>query len=308
MIEKKQLAALIAVIASHLRRVGAPSVMVSYRGSGDSGEGHEVESDKIDVDQAIVVPEFSGRQVGGRTRWETSRLGYRRKVRQGGRWKETMRTAQASLMQALEYAADAAVRSSGHEGYENNEGGYGTLTIFADDSAELEHVDYVDTMSAPEVNTWNLDVVDGNDDSPVLMLAKSIWAVLQAAGVTEYQVGYYGFAGSGPEVETPEPPEVDENAEVHRHDGTTVTLGKAIRELVDAIVEEPDIARYWSDEGGSGNVLFSAPGILTSTFSFNDTDEESDTQMFRVVRRPLSSRGDGTEQILRLPRAVDRII
>lgn len=308
MFEKKNLAALIAVIAAHLRHIGAPSVRVCYSGSGDSGNGYETVTEDIDVEQALCVPVFSERKVGGRTRWETMRWGYQQKTLQGGRWKLTVGHMMATLMQALEAAADAAITASGHDGFANNEGGYGTFTIFADDRAELEHVDYVDTMSEPEVSTWNLDVADENEDSPVEMLAKSIWAVLLAAGVTEYQVGYYGFAGSGPEVETPTPAEVDENAEVQRHDGTTVTLGQAIEELLDAIVEEPDIARFWSDEGGSGRVQFSAPGILTSTFSFNDMDEERDTQSFRVVRRPLSSKGDGTDQILRLPRAVERIL
>ncbi len=116
-------------LACSMRQLGASSVVVTYSGGGDEGRIDEI---------CFFPPELS---VGGsaacvalmRYRWDAEA--------QCGATE--LAFEHMALEEIAEALCDAAVSSTGHNGYENGEGGSGTFTLqAADASAELEHSDY----------------------------------------------------------------------------------------------------------------------------------------------------------------------
>jgi len=116
-------------LASSMRQLGASSVVVTYSGGGDEG--------RID-DICFFPPEIS---VGATTACVAlMRYHWDAEAHRGA---TELVFEDMSLHDIAEALCDAAVSSTGHNGYENGEGGGGTFTLqAADASAELEHSDY----------------------------------------------------------------------------------------------------------------------------------------------------------------------
>lgn len=116
-------------LAVAMRQIGFSSVVVTYSGGGDSGQFDEVSFLPPDVEEGPTKPVVAVM----RYRWDAeahcgaSELAF-----------EDM-----ALQDIAEALCDAAVSLTGHNGYENSDGGSGTFTLqAADASSELEHSDY----------------------------------------------------------------------------------------------------------------------------------------------------------------------
>jgi hypothetical protein len=117
------------VLLEALRLLGAKEVVATYAGSGDEGQIDEVglQPTTLDAAQVQVQP------AAERTTWDA-----------------TTRTHQTDLLldtvdlhTALCDFLDAALVVVGHDGYENGDGGQGTLTIdVGSGSVTLEHTDF----------------------------------------------------------------------------------------------------------------------------------------------------------------------
>lgn len=117
------------VLLEALRPLGAREVIVTYAGSGDSGQVEDVivAPNTIDLDATRV-------QVAeGHHSWDPE-------TRTHG---SVLELESRDLRTALSDFCDQAVGIAGHDGYENNDGGQGTLNVNVDDGAvTLEHADF----------------------------------------------------------------------------------------------------------------------------------------------------------------------
>ncbi len=116
-------------LAASMRQLGASSVVVTYSGGGDEG--------RIDA-ISFFPPEVPAGDSSAcvalmRYHWDPAA--------QCGATE--LAFEDMALPDVAEALCDFAVSSTGHNGYENGEGGSGTFTLqAADASAELEHSDY----------------------------------------------------------------------------------------------------------------------------------------------------------------------
>ena len=117
-----------------LKQAGIAMVEVKYSGSGDSGGVEEIETTPNDIDLA-------GKSC------------LRVEIDYG--WTKqpacTIKVSLENLEDRLSGIADEMISLFGHDGYENNEGGYGTMTIAAEEgygspagSVNLEHSDIIE--------------------------------------------------------------------------------------------------------------------------------------------------------------------
>ena len=117
------------VLLEALRLLGAKEVVATYAGNGDEGQIDEVglEPATLDADQVQVQP------TAERTTWDPTTRTHRTELVVDTR---DLRTALCDFL-------DAALVVVGHDGYENGDGGQGTLTIdVGSGSVTLEHTDF----------------------------------------------------------------------------------------------------------------------------------------------------------------------
>jgi hypothetical protein len=109
------------------RAAGLRSIAVEYSGSGDSGNGTDFATDPpgFDLDGvSIEIVEVDSRWIDGV-------------------WNRSFNTAVRSMTHASEELTYLVIEVCGHSGYENNEGGYGSLTLDCETGAlTLEHSNY----------------------------------------------------------------------------------------------------------------------------------------------------------------------
>jgi hypothetical protein len=120
----------IQTIAQALSAVGATSATVEYSGSGDSGDS---------IDFSLDWPGEPGQQPGEVTHQVTSL------VKEEGTVRYLLVAVErtSDFKSAIEDVLWQAISSAGHEGWENQEGGGGSFTVFANGHATLEHYDNV---------------------------------------------------------------------------------------------------------------------------------------------------------------------
>lgn len=117
------------VLLEALRSLGAKEVVATYAGSGDEGQIDEVGLQPTTLDAAQVQVQPAAELAA---------------------WDPTTRTHQTNLVldtrdlrTALCDFLDTALAVVGHDGYENGDGGQGTLTIdVGAGSVMLEHTDF----------------------------------------------------------------------------------------------------------------------------------------------------------------------
>lgn len=108
------------------------SCSIEYRGSGDSGESEEQTFQPLDGD------EISDAAAKEKLPYVDFRQGWSNEP-------PSAQTKESGVEAFLSEILDQALRVNNHSGYENNEGGGGTLTIHADGRWTHEHFDYVVT-------------------------------------------------------------------------------------------------------------------------------------------------------------------
>jgi hypothetical protein len=124
----------IQTIAKVLKKIGATSVEISYDGSGDSGDGVE-----------ITVTDISGSRIeldGSEGTVECIEIenNYRHPNRDES---PSLSLTTESFDELVEDVLWMAVSRGGHSGWENNDGGGGTMTVHEDGTAELDHFDII---------------------------------------------------------------------------------------------------------------------------------------------------------------------
>jgi hypothetical protein len=123
------------VCAAEMRRLNIAGVEIDYSGEGDSGNG---------VD--IFLIDESGSAIDAETGLLSSSTVVYRQVDHDYGWREDacFGDAPLSLDEALEDLCCLAIECFGHSGYENNDGGGGTLRLKASSGElELKHYDNV---------------------------------------------------------------------------------------------------------------------------------------------------------------------
>lgn len=143
----------LAAMADVLNKHGYTSVQGEYTGSGDSGDGFDIYyfkgNDSVEIDKdvddevtyLVVEPDYSK-----------------------GLFAYINTTRTAEFEQALEDVCFAMVAASGHSGWENNEGGGGTLTVRADGTATLDHYDNGEDDESGSVTSWNAELQQEDDE------------------------------------------------------------------------------------------------------------------------------------------------
>jgi len=122
----------VVTLAVFLSAHRVASCAIEYRGSGDSGESEEQTFEPLDGDD---VSEAAA----------NSKLPYV-DFQQGWLSEPAVAKSKESDVESfLSELLDQALRVNNHSGYENNDGGGGTLTIFADGHWKHEHFDNVVT-------------------------------------------------------------------------------------------------------------------------------------------------------------------
>lgn len=124
-------------VATVLREIGAGEIVVDYEGSGDSGGVNlaDVRGAHAPYPDVALLddPEDANSEV-----------------------------TEMNLTSAAEDLAEAAISEAGHDGYVNNDGGYGTFTITADGEVTLEHTDrYTESVDG---SVHNFDAENVQDD------------------------------------------------------------------------------------------------------------------------------------------------
>ena len=112
-----------ATILEAMQKAGVQSAIVEYTGEGDSGNGVDVSVEggfplAMDIEVSIVVVNST---------WDAD----------ARRWESMESTKTTSLAEALEQMADDLIELH-HSGYENNDGGGGSITF----DAQAESVSY----------------------------------------------------------------------------------------------------------------------------------------------------------------------
>lgn len=115
------------VIATALRDHGLTQCSIEYSGYGDSGEFNDV----------VVEPENQTARLPNLTVVTCD------SVFVGGAYDLKYATKECAFNDAVEALLDLLLEKGGHAGFENNEGGGGTLTITADGKIEYDHYDNV---------------------------------------------------------------------------------------------------------------------------------------------------------------------
>lgn len=110
-------------IVTKLREAGIPMIEMQYSGEGDSGNGADItqplESEKL----RVTIKRTTGVYDMDKRAWEISEY-----------------EQEMDMDDALQEFLDAIISVHGHDGYENGDGGGGTLTITVEsNSYELAH-------------------------------------------------------------------------------------------------------------------------------------------------------------------------
>jgi hypothetical protein len=118
-----------AIIAA-MKDAGLVTVEATYSGSGGSGNGYEIGStpqNREAMERAVEIQTIN-----------------REYDRDAHVWIETVRIKSVDLAEAIRDLCENLISAAGHDGFQDGDGGGGTMTIVADTGfCELAHYDYV---------------------------------------------------------------------------------------------------------------------------------------------------------------------
>jgi hypothetical protein len=133
-VQKEVLAHNLALIVEVLRQHNLARLTIDYAGSGDSGDTFEVAVfDAHDAAQPMPTAEVQGKRVISHYDSSISRETV---LSVGDRPKPT------PFVDFIEDFHCEVLSASNHQGFEDGEGGGGTLTITVEGTCSLEHYDY----------------------------------------------------------------------------------------------------------------------------------------------------------------------
>jgi hypothetical protein len=267
------LVAIAAVLAAH----GIHQVTSTYQGSGDSGdEGYrtafDAEGDEVDLpDVEVVVERRDYRKVGDTYDYVVEKV-------------------PMALDSAISDATGQVISLAGHEGYENNEGGEGTLTIYASGYATLVHTDFFEGDADSETFEFGADGTFGET------LARMA-AMLKANGCSAVQGEYTGSGDSGDgfdiayfgEDKKQVDASIDEDVSytvveltyangkfAHVQSTRTADFEQAFEDVCFAMVSASGRDGWENNEGGGGKLVITAEGTATLEHYTNGENDSSD--------------------------------
>lgn len=269
----------LVAIAAVLAANGIHQVASFYSGSGDSGDEFSqtaYDADQSQVDLPDVEVTVQQRQYGN----------------VGAGYDYIVKDVAVSLSTAISDATDEAIRRAGHAGWENNEGGKGTLTIFSSGYAVLNHTMFYEGDA-------NHDYIEHGPDTEFGESLAAMAAVLQKHGLTSVQGEYTGSGDSGDgfdiyyfKGEESVEIEQDVNDEVTYlvidndysngrfspvKSTRTAEFEQALEDICFAMVTASGHDGWEINEGGGGTLTVRADGTATLDHYDNGEDEDSDS-------------------------------
>ena len=268
-------------IGAALAEVGATSATITYSGRNDSG----------DINDITVNP--SGAAPGNVT-YEEDSVAY-----VNGKREQGIRPITADFQSALGDVVWDAIQEAGRNGFENNEGGDGELTVYASGFGVLKHSDnYEGDENHDE------DVFDAREEGvPFASSLKRLAAALKEAGFSAVSGEYSGSGDSGEGFDISYTPADDEsedrdppgevtyemvtyewNREKRCSEDVTkertADFESAFEDIAFLFIEKVMGHRGWEiNEGGGGEVTLNAEGVLTVDH-YDNGEENSETQTY----------------------------
>lgn len=277
----------LVAIAAVLAANGIHQVASYYSGSGDSGDeyrqtAYNANGEEVDMPEVEVVCEHRS----------YTRTGY------------VVESAELSLESAISDATNEAIDRAGHSGWENNEGGKGTLTIYSSGYAELNHTNYHEGEADYQYHDFDAGSIFGESLATVA-------AVLKANGCSEVQGEYYGSGDSGDGFDITLTGEDGEASEVSIDDEVTYLVvenvyqngafvptkstrtadfDQAIEDICFAMVSHTGNDGWENNEGGGGKIVINADG--TARLEHYNNGEDDGTDSTTVWNERLEQDGD----------------
>ncbi|MBU9363499.1 DUF6878 family protein [Burkholderia multivorans] len=155
----------LAQLSMALRAVGAVSATAEYAGCGDSGDHFDIT-----------------------IQWPASPAGNANATTEPTSASSDSLNA-PDFDSRLENLVWDAVSAAGHDGWENNEGGGGTFTLFSDGTATLDHYD--------NVTNSNESSHEFGPDGELAAVLDAIGTVLHSVGALSVTIEYEGCGDSG---------------------------------------------------------------------------------------------------------------
>jgi hypothetical protein len=273
-------------IGAILRDFKLERVVVTYGGSGDSGDIHE-----------IVV--FRGEEPGVVSVENLPDIEYRtlNKDYKPSGWRTVETETRTDFRSALCDITELALEESNNGGWENNEGSDGTLTVFADGRALLEHGSHFEGVGEAQTSDFNTD-----SEGQIGLSIRALSKVLSDAGVHSVDVDYSGYGDSGndndltvfsaPGVIQANHPVLDQQVTIptvklvynreKQVDETlagehTLDVKTALEDLMEDAVTEAGHSGYENNEGGGGTLKIAADGTASLRHTYNSEQTCFDT-------------------------------
>lgn len=281
----------IRAISAALRTAGAVSATAEYAGYGDSGDHFS-----IDIrwpDKPVLSPETgiaSARPTIDLTPADAST--------------GTLASQLADFDSAFENLVWDAVSLTGHDGWENNEGGGGTFTLSANGTALLEHYDNVENSETSEHEF----ATDGELGTRLSILCKALASVGAQSATVEY--AGYGDSGSveSVEIQWPDTPRVPPgsvqyptalsvwNEEHQRYDtvypDSDRDFDSAVEDLLDRAITLSGHDGWENNDGGNGTFTLFADGTAHLLHRDHFIEQVTDSHEFDEAGNRRSAESD----------------
>jgi hypothetical protein len=271
-------------IGAALTQVSAKSFTITYRGSGDSG----------DVYDSFLTPDSAS--APGEVAYQESTPSYA-----GGKRADTVTGVTSDFETAIAEIMWQAIDAAGRTGFENNEGGEGSLTVYASGFSVLKHSDNLEGDADYDERAFDAN----GDNVPFASSLKRLAAALKDAGFSSvhgeytgsgdsgdgFDITYIAAEGKGDTADMDPPGDVTYetvnyqwNAEERRSvdvvEETTADFESAFEDLAFAFIESVMGHRGWeNNEGGGGEVTLTAEGVL-SVEHYDNGEEDSEANSF----------------------------
>lgn len=260
-------------LANALKRAGAISVELHYSGSYDSIDDTYFEVAWPDTNSVLVTDDD---QALGDVEYDVER-------------NDKVETITSKFSKALKATFMEALTVAGHEGFEEDDGGSGSFTVYAEGYAHLEHIQ--NTTVTEETGT------EFDEDSDQWENIKKIADVLKTQGATEVTVNYSGGGDSGDindvdvtwgdGIEKSLPSVTVTHLNKDYVEGRWETTSSqtesnfedAVSDIAWALVSEASHSGFENNEGGEGYLVITAKGTayLNHTDNSSGTDDPDDT-------------------------------
>jgi hypothetical protein len=253
-------------IQNCMKQHGITSVSSEYTGSDDSGDDFDVsifsgEDQLYDKEMPVVTVETNNYESVN------------------GEWIRVRKFVEISLDDAVENACDDAIKITGNDGYENNEGGYGEFVINSN-QASLNHCDRF-TKESPESREF-----ENGDLGPI---QEKLVGVLKKYGIEFVTIDYSGYGDSGDSIDV-----LVSNGEIptdvigYMHKSSHYVKGSgfvgsdaykvekfsdAVDSLLWMVIEKAGFSGFWNGDGGGGDMTLFATGMINLDHRDDYVDE-----------------------------------